>query len=1695
MRDCKEPIANTTATSNSRKNEKGSTLLVALLCMLALFAITIAATSNRVRNASDIEDKNAQAVQYWQARSAAANVQASLIVDIPQAFDADLQRAQVAANGYPLPAFDQPNITAQSSRPVLNADGSVSSTPASQCTSLLGNLDSWAQRKASIPENFAAAQGFGTDKARVAVLREYQRQQLVGVGNSEPAYVLQYMIDAAVGDNGNARGRVRPSGTILLGPSQPSCNTTVALAANPNTVSLGSSTTLAVTYTNANHVWITDQTGAVVPGTDKPGLVETNSPQTVSFSVSPTDDTSYRALGQGASGCQAISAFVTVSVTFPPPLILSFTANPTCINRGDSTTLSFQAQYATSITITGGGVSQAFPGNSGASITSGSLTVSPTVDTTYTATATGKGGTVSQNVSVTVKQPLTIDQFSADNSCLVSPANTVNLTWAASNADAVTITDNSTEIVTGVSPSGGTRSFPVNNATTFTLTASRTGCNGPDYATRDISVNTTAIPTASFSANPSTVVLGSGTVLQWNTTNTTSVTISASPAAGSGVPSPQTVTPTGTLTIQPTAINTSPGYTYTLTATNAACSTQTVTSTTTVSVTAAPAAPPCPNVSSFNGDACVMAGNSATLRWNVSNADFIDITGPGVNQTFSGNPVGTGSMTVSPSADATYTLTARQTPPSGGTAPTSGLIAYWNFDEGSGNNANDSSGNNHTAFLFNGTSWATGKVGPSAVSFDGATNLVGMNIDDYNLTNTFSYSFWANPTLTHKVDPESTSGYAGQVGCPDNCGERWVLSPSWYESGEVGAGISVGTNGVSVYENGDSGMPAVLVYNAPISGWTQITVVYQNKQPKLYINGVAVRTGLTSKQSAVHLTPDYIGGGFYGYYGGSVDDLRVYNRALTDNEITAIYATIPPQSCTAASPPNPTTASFTVHIGQRPAITSLSVSPSAIDAGQFTTLNWTTADASASTTKIVGSGGDTNPYIVAAQGSLVVRPPATSTYTLVTTSNDCAAQSINQSTTVNVSACPSITNPFSASPTTIMQGSSSTLQWGIANAAQVFLNGSPVAATGSTTVTPAPGSTTYRLTAVSANGSCNFDQVVTVNVTACPLPVVNSFGSSPSSVVNGGNQMVRLSWNVTDSSGTGVTVTVNGVGTFGASGFVDITQPQSTTTYLLTARNGCGNQSTAQTTVTVTSCPPPQINSFSASPSSVFIGGSASVRLSWSVSDPSGTGLTLSIPGIGTFASPTGFVDIAQPQSTTTYTLNADVGCGSTASAQTTVTASTCPAPNVNSFTASPSAVTIGGGQTVRLSWSVSDSSGTGVTVTIAGIGTYGASGFVDIPQPQSTTTYTLTATVGCGAQATAQTTVTASACPAPTINSFTATPSAVTIGGSQSVRLAWTVTDNSGTGASVTIQGIGTFPANGFTDIPQPQSTTTYNLTATAGCGATSTAQTAVTATSCLAPGISSFSATPSVVTIGGSQTVRLSWSTTDPSGTGVTVSIAGIGTFPGTSGFVDIAQPQAITTYSLTATSGCGASSSAQTTVVASPPSATTVHIDLPFFSPTSSGPLFQNPNQNVVSRFPGDYTISASAGAPASATIQFGAYSPAVLGNTCFGTQSFVGDDGVPWLVEFIASDNTVMDGFTFERAGYTGSTLTWTGSSPLPQSATLVRISTTYYTNRYAIDRFTNNCDLVIDHWHGGPWQGLLDMSTGVFTNGPFLPQTY
>jgi hypothetical protein len=120
-------------------------------------------------------------------------------------------------------------------------------------------------------------------------------------------------------------------------------------------------------------------------------------------------------------------------------------------------------------------------------------------------------------------------------------------------------------------------------------------------------------------------------------------------------------------------------------------------------------------------------------------------------------------------------------------------------------------------------------------------------------------------------------------------GQKYAWGPSWYDaaSGSAGAGVSVGTNGVSVYEHANGYMPATLVYQAALNGWTHVAVVYEDKNPRLYINGSLVRTGLTSPKNFVRLTPSNLGGMSYGFFDGQLKDVRVYNGALSAAEIQA----------------------------------------------------------------------------------------------------------------------------------------------------------------------------------------------------------------------------------------------------------------------------------------------------------------------------------------------------------------------------------------------------------------------------------------------------------------------------------------------------------------------------------------------------------------------------------------------------------------------------------------------------------------------------------------------------------------------------------------------------------------------------------------------------------------------------------------
>jgi hypothetical protein len=174
-----------------------------------------------------------------------------------------------------------------------------------------------------------------------------------------------------------------------------------------------------------------------------------------------------------------------------------------------------------------------------------------------------------------------------------------------------------------------------------------------------------------------------------------------------------------------------------------------------------------------------------------------------------------------------------------------------------------------------------------AYAFNGISDGFSTVPTSYGLINGyFTISIWAKPETTITIDTEASVGMSG------TSGQRYLVGPvqsfGAYGDSCACAGISCGTNGVSVYEHTDGYLPAVLVWEGTVSGWTHIVVVYYGMQPSLYINGAFEKSGLASSYS-VH--PSALIGycSSYGYFQGDADDMRVYNRALSDAEILGLY--------------------------------------------------------------------------------------------------------------------------------------------------------------------------------------------------------------------------------------------------------------------------------------------------------------------------------------------------------------------------------------------------------------------------------------------------------------------------------------------------------------------------------------------------------------------------------------------------------------------------------------------------------------------------------------------------------------------------------------------------------------------------------------------------------------------------------------
>ena len=175
-------------------------------------------------------------------------------------------------------------------------------------------------------------------------------------------------------------------------------------------------------------------------------------------SVTPTQTTTYTITATGPNG--TATATVTVTVNQVPPTI-TFSASPTAVSSGGSSTLTWSTANATSLTIDNG-VGSVTPA-------SGSVPVSNIKQTTtFTATATGPGGTATATATVSVS-PVAVT-LSATPSTIAS-GGTATLTWTANDAVSVSIDQGINTVCSTPPCTTGTVTVSPTKSTTYTATA------------------------------------------------------------------------------------------------------------------------------------------------------------------------------------------------------------------------------------------------------------------------------------------------------------------------------------------------------------------------------------------------------------------------------------------------------------------------------------------------------------------------------------------------------------------------------------------------------------------------------------------------------------------------------------------------------------------------------------------------------------------------------------------------------------------------------------------------------------------------------------------------------------------------------------------------------------------------------------------------------------------------------------------------------------------------------------------------------------------------------------------------------------------------------------------------------------------------------------------------------------------------
>ena len=332
--------------------------------------------------------------------------------------------------------------------------------------------------------------------------------------------------------------------------------------------------------------------------------------------------------------------------------------------------------------------------------------------------------------------------------------------------------------------------------------------------------------------------------------------------------------------------------------------------------TAAPPPPPSAPVLVIPASGATGVLTSPTLTWNASTgatayqvqvstvADFSSMT---INQSVTASPYAASGL-----ASNTLYYWRVNASNGGGTSAYSsvwsfttvtipaGLVAAYAFDEGSGTTVTDASGHGLTGTIVGATWTTSGKYG-NALSFDGSSSYVDLgNPTALQLTGSMTLSAWVKAAANPADD--------GQIIAKSDNTSGWQLKTS-PDTGPHTFGVGVSPSSTSLIQRYSTTVRS-------LSTWYHVAGVYNatTKTLDIYVNGVLDNGSLTGTVPAAQFNASVnanIGrrtGGFY--FNGIIDEVQIYNRALTQAEIQTAMTTplgaltSPPQAPVLTSPVN-----------------------------------------------------------------------------------------------------------------------------------------------------------------------------------------------------------------------------------------------------------------------------------------------------------------------------------------------------------------------------------------------------------------------------------------------------------------------------------------------------------------------------------------------------------------------------------------------------------------------------------------------------------------------------------------------------------------------------------------------------------------------------------------------------------------------